>query len=210
MNSQGSPSDVVPSGTSVFRLSPGSRIAVVGGGPAGSFFTYFLFEMAERLGMELSVDIYEPRDFNKPGPIGCNMCGGIISESLVQLLATEGITLPPTVVQRGIDSYVLHMDVGTVRIDPPRREKRIAAVYRGAGPRGIVEPGWRSFDGHLLGLARQRGAKVIPERVDGIVFEGGKPRVTTKGGSTGGYDLLAGAFGVNTSALNLFEGMGTG
>jgi hypothetical protein len=138
-------------------LDSGSRIAVIGGGPAGSFFSYFLLAMAERVGMDLLVDIYEPRDFSKPGPAGCNMCGGIISESLVQLLATEGIILPPTVVQRGIESYVLHMDVGTVRIETPRREKRIAAVHRGAGPRGIEERKWGSFDGHLLGLAQEKG-----------------------------------------------------
>jgi flavin-dependent dehydrogenase len=138
------------------------------------------------------------------------MCGGIVSESLVQLLATEGINLPPTVVQRGIDSYVLHLDVGTVRIDPPRREKRIAAVHRGAGPRGIVDARWHSFDGHLLGLARQRGANVVPERVEGIEFGNGKPRVVTKHGVSEAYDLLAGAVGVNTGALRLFEEMGAG
>src|SRR5512141_3277370 len=98
-----SPSPLAPESNRLF-LDNGSRIAVIGGGPAGSFFSYFLFEMAERIGMELAVDIYEPRDFTKTAPQGCNMCGGIISESLVQLLATEGITLPSTVVQRGIDS----------------------------------------------------------------------------------------------------------
>jgi CRP-like cAMP-binding protein/flavin-dependent dehydrogenase len=192
------------------HLDNGSRIAVVGGGPAGTFFSYFLLEMAGRVGMDLSVDIYEPRDFDKPAPTGCNMCGGIISESLVQLLAAEGINLPPHVVQRGIDSYVLHMDVGTVRIDPSRPEKRIAAVHRGGGPRGVVEARWHSFDGHLLGLARERGAKVIRERVENIDRDGGKPRVATKSGVSGGYDLLVGAVGVNTSALGLFEGLGAG
>ena len=210
MTVKASSPDRAPPRTPALRLDSGSRVAVVGGGPAGTFFTYFLFEMAGRMGVELSVDIYEPRDFTKPGPAGCNMCGGIISESLVQLLATEGINLPPTVVQRGIDSYVLHMDVGTVRIDPPRREKRIAAVHRGAGPRGMVEARWHSFDGHLLGLARQRGASVIPERVEGITFEGGMPCVSSKRGVSGGYDLLVGAVGVNTGALKLFEELGAG
>lgn len=41
--------------------------------------------------LDLHVDIYEPRDFTKPGPAGCNMCGGIVSESLVQALAVEGV-----------------------------------------------------------------------------------------------------------------------
>jgi flavin-dependent dehydrogenase len=191
-------------------LDNGSRVAVIGGGPAGSFFTYFLFEMAERIGMELAVDIYEPRDFTKAAPHGCNMCGGIISESLVQLLATEGINLPSSVVQRGIDSYVLHMDVGTVRIEPTRREKRIAAVYRGGGPRGVVESRWHSFDAHLLELAKGRGAQVHHQRVEGIDRNGGKPRITTKKGTSSGYDLLVGAVGVNTGALSLFEEMGAG
>lgn len=204
-----SPSHLAPKRDDLF-LDDGSRVAVIGGGPAGSFFTYFLFEMAERIGMELAVDIYEPRDFTKPAPHGCNMCGGIISESLVQLLATEGINLPSTVVQRGIDSYVLHMDVGTVRIEPTRREKRIAAVYRGGGPRGVVGSRYHSFDGHLLELAKGRGAQVHHDRVEGIDRNGGKPRITTKKGTSTGYDLLVGAVGVNTSALKLFEEMGAG
>ena len=204
-----SPSHLAPERNGLF-LDNGSRVAVIGGGPAGSFFTYFLFEMAERIGMELAVDIYEPRDFTKPAPHGCNMCGGILSESLVQLLATEGINLPSTVVQRGIDSYVLHMDVGTVRIEPTRREKRIAAVHRGGGPSGVVESRWHSFDGHLLELAKGRGAQVHHERVEGIDRNGGKPRITTKKGTSTGYDLLVGAVGVNTGALKLFEGMGEG
>jgi flavin-dependent dehydrogenase len=203
------PAPLAPEKDGLF-LDNGSRIAVIGGGPAGSLFTYFLFEMAERIGMELAVDIYEPRDFTKTGPIGCNMCGGIVSESLVQLLATEGINLPSSVVQRGIDSYVLHMDVGTVRIEPTHREKRIAAVHRGAGPRGVVASRWHSFDAHLLDLAKERGAQVLPERVEGIDRDGGRPRITTKKGTSPGYDLLVGAVGVNTGALKLFEEMGAG
>ena len=46
-------------------LDDGSRVGVIGGGPAGSYFTYFLLSMAEMMGIELQVDVYEPRDFNK-------------------------------------------------------------------------------------------------------------------------------------------------
>ena len=89
-------------GTSGLSLEDGAMIAVVGGGPAGSFFSYFLLGMAEAVDLRVTVDIYEPRHFTHSGPAGCNHCGGIISESLVQILATEGISLPPSVVQRGI------------------------------------------------------------------------------------------------------------
>ena len=150
---------------SSLELADGSRVGVIGGGPAGSFFAYFLLQVAQRVGLELQVDIYEARDFFALVPKGCNMCGGIISESLVQNLAAEGINLPPTVVQRGIDSYFLHMDVGSVRIETPMHEIRIAAVHRGAGPRGLQLPlRFRGFDGYLLELAEAQGAKVIRGR----------------------------------------------
>jgi flavin-dependent dehydrogenase len=191
-------------------LDTGSRVAVIGGGPAGSLFSYFLMSIGERIGIEPRVDIYEPKDYSKPGPAGCNMCGGIISETLVQLLTTEGINLPATVVQRGIESYVLHMDVGSVRIEPPRKEKRIAAIHRGAGPRGIAGRRWESFDGHLLELAAAKGARVVRERVDSVEWTNGKPRVVTKSGVGGEYDLLVGAVGVNSPFLKYFESLDLG
>ena len=89
-------------GSGEFVLDSGSRVAVIGGGPAGSFFSFYILDMAERMGIDIQVDVYEPRDFSKPAPQGCNMCGGIISETLVQNLAADGINLPPTVVQRGM------------------------------------------------------------------------------------------------------------
>jgi flavin-dependent dehydrogenase len=196
--------------TPQMTLEDGSRVGVIGGGPAGSLFTYFLLVMAERIGISLSVDVYEPRDFNEPGPGGCNMCGGIVSESMVQLLSTEGINLPPPVVQRGIDSYVLHMDVGSVRIQTPRSEKRIAAVYRGGGPRGIAKQSYESFDGFLLGLAAGRGATLIRDRVAAIERSNGRPLLRTKGGLSNEYDLIVGAVGVNSTTGKMFESLGVG
>jgi flavin-dependent dehydrogenase len=194
------------SNASTLELDDGSRVAVIGGGPAGSFFTYFLLDMARRKGIDIQVDIYEPRDFSKPGPVGCNMCGGIISESLVQNLAVEGISLPPSVVQRGIDSYILHMDVGSVHINTPLQEKRIGAVYRGPGPRNLKEFKWGSFDGHLQKLAVEKGATVIRERVSDVAWDEGRPEVKTKGQPPKSYDLLVVSVGVNTAALKLFQG----
>jgi len=189
------------------ELTDGARIAVIGGGPAGSFFSYFLLEMAGRVGLELQVDIYEPRDFTIPGPPGCNMCGGIVSESLVQMLAAEGIFLPPTVVQRGISAYVMHSDAGSVRIDTPMEEKRIGAVYRGPGPRGLKEARWDSFDGHLLSLAQEKGAHVIHSRVSQVSDHASGVAVGTRGRSLQVYELLAVTTGINTAALKLFDGM---
>jgi len=147
------------------KLSSGSRVAVIGGGPAGSFFSIFLLDLTKRVGLDVSIDIYDYKDFSRCGPAGCNGCGGIISESLVQLLATEGINIPAEVMQKGISSYVLHTDTGNVRIETPLQEKRIAAIYRGAGPLGAKDDKYGSFDKYLQGLAVNRGAHLVKDRV---------------------------------------------
>ncbi len=188
------------------KLSDGSRVGVIGGGPAGSFFSYFLIRAGEHMGIDLEVDIYEPRSFSNTGPSGCNMCGGIISESLVQMLSSEGIILPPTVVQRGIDSYMLHTDLGSVRIDTPIHEKRIGAVYRGAGPRDIEDLKWGSFDGHVQALAIEKGVNIINERVSEFDWDDGRPTIKTRNSPAEVYDLVASAAGVNSSVDRLFDG----
>jgi len=190
-----------------YKLEDGSRVAVIGGGPAGSLFAYYALRLAETAGLELELDLYDPQDFVRPQPTACNMCGGIISETLVQNLATDGINLPPAVVQRGIESYVLHMDRREVRIETPVQEKRIASVYRGTGPRKLdVElKTWRSFDGHLQQLAIERGARAIRERVTELSWRDGFPRLGVKGGRPETYDLVVVAVGVNSPLLKLFE-----
>jgi flavin-dependent dehydrogenase len=192
-------------GDQALQLKDGSRIGVVGGGPAGSFFSILVLDLAQRMGLDLNVDIYEPRDYTTPGPAGCNMCGGIISETLVQNLAAEGIPLPPTIVQRGIDSYNLHMDVGDVLIETPLQEKRIGAVYRGLGPRDLQEIKWGSFDGHLLSIATERGTNVIHERVDAITVNGSLPQIKTRNGKPQAYELLTVATGVNAATKRLIQ-----
>jgi CRP-like cAMP-binding protein len=193
-----------------FKLNDGSRIAVIGGGPAGSFFSYFLLDMAKKVGRDIQVDIYEPRSFNQPGPAGCNMCAGVISETLVQYLAAEGINLPPTVVERGIDGYVLHMDVGSARIETPLHEKRIASLHRGLGPRDLRETKWGSFDNYLLTLATDQGARLIGQRVVEVGQDDGRLYLKAQNNPPVSYDLLVVAVGVNTAALKLFEGLGFG
>ena len=192
------------------QLKDGSRIAVVGGGPAGSFFAYFLLRLADSIDLKLDLEIYEPRYFNHFGPAGCNHCGGIISESLVQLLATDGIRLPPTVVQRGIEAYMLHTDEASVRIETPLHEKRIAAVYRGGGPKGLSAAEWESFDNFLLKLAKEKGANIRRELVRDVTWRDGRPLLSIPGGSAEPYDLVVIASGVNSHLLDSIEALDLG
>jgi len=184
-----------------------SRIAIIGAGPAGSLTTYFLLEMARRKGISLSVDIFEKKNFYGFGPKSCNHCGGIISESLIQMLAMEGIILLPNVIQRGVKSYVLHSEGRSVGIQTPSREKRIASVYRGAGPRGTRDASWSSFDGFLQGMLWEKGVNIINKRVIAVELEDGLPVVRVKEKTHGPYDFLVGAVGVNSNSHKLFKGL---
>lgn len=182
-------------------LDRGSRVAIVGGGPAGTLFAYFLQRLADSVDLELEIDLYEPRLFGHCGPAGCNHCGGIVSESLVQLLASEGVNLPDEVVQRGIDAYVLHTDVGSVRIRTPSEQKRIAGVFRGNGPRGSESSERIGFDHYLLKLAGSSGVHIIRSMVTGIAWNEDRPEVEQRDGTRTRYDLVALAVGVNSRLL---------
>jgi flavin-dependent dehydrogenase len=190
-----------------FELKSGSKVCVIGGGPSGSFFSYFFLELAERLGVDIELDIIELKNFLTLGPVGCNHCGGIISESLVQLLSAEGIVLPSSVVRRGIDSYVMHTDESFVKIDTPLQEKRIASVFRGSGPRGSKTTQWNSFDKYLQDLCSEKGANLIFDKVVDIKYFNDHMTVLTKNKFEKEYDLVVAAIGLSNISFNLLKGV---
>ena len=63
-------------------LKDGSKIAIIGGGPAGCFFANFALKIAKQKGIKVDITIFEGKDFCQKGPRGCNMCAGVISEKL--------------------------------------------------------------------------------------------------------------------------------
>jgi flavin-dependent dehydrogenase len=67
----------------------------------------------------------------------------------------------------------------------------------------------RSFDGFLLDLAKESGARVIRARVDGVAIEKGRPKIKARN-EWHDYDLLAVAIGINSTTSKLFEQLGVG
>jgi flavin-dependent dehydrogenase len=195
--------------TAQYELQDGAKIAVLGGGPTGSFFSIFALKMAKMMGKEINVTIFEPKDFTKDGPGGCNRCGGIISELLLQTIAVEGINLPDRVVRKGINSYRLHTNHGSVFISTPALEKTIATVYRGGGPKGMAGGEKDSFDNFLLSQAVKEGATHMPLRIDRLEYKS-KPVIFSQKNEIMEADLVAGCFGVNSTTGKLFEEMGIG
>lgn len=188
-------------------LKNGDRIAVIGGGPAGSFFSYFTLRMARMLGRDVGVTIFEPKNFLGKGPAGCNHCGGVVSEVMVQSLAVEGINIPASVVQRGIHSYQLYTERGDVSIETPAREKTIATVYRSGGPKDLTIQDKDSFDNFLLQTAVREGVEHVHRTVDRVEFDGGKPVLYSGPEELMRADLVVGAFGVNARKKPIFQGV---
>lgn len=190
---------------SSLKLLDGSRVAVLGGGPAGAFFAFFLQKFSRQKNLELDITIFDAKDFLLKGPRGCNLCAGVISETLNRRLNSEGIRLPEERIMHRVDGYCLHQ--GNRRLyltGQGERTDRIATVFRGNGPRYSAFPETVSFDDFLLTLAQDHGAAVVGKVVHGLEPAGGKngPFIVTTGTgekmSSQEFDLVVGAFGVNS------------
>ena len=186
-------------------LASGSRVAVVGGGPAGAFFSIELLRRARSLGLNLSVDIYDGKSFAKKGAPGCNMCAGAIGHNLIQEIERSTTTIPREVIHYEIEGYAVHYQDSSARLENDS-SKRIYGVYRGAGPVSTENPdGARSFDQFLLDQAIKLGAQHIPQNVYDIDVPATlerRPAVRFADDTRVEYDLVVGAFGVNSQIAN--------
>src|SRR3990172_999299 len=177
-------------------LTDGARVAVIGGGPAGSLFGIFASMLARDLGKKIELTIYERKTFVNQGASGCNMCAGVISESLVQW---------------GIESYYFHTQNGSIQIKSSRLQQRgIATVFRGGGPEGSMEKEIQSFDEFLIHKAIECGVRVKHTMVDEIQLKGDKPCLYSRGRFLQDCELLVGASGVKVSTGRMYEKLGIG
>ncbi len=155
------------------QLNNGSQVCIVGGGPAGSFAAIHLLRLAQERGLDLSVLIFEPRDFTRPGQASCKGCAGILSAELVCALGSYGLDLPQPVVQSELRAYVVHINGHVACIEQPNPQRRILSIYRGRGPggQGLQASALDSFDGYLLAEACVRGARHIRARVQSVEWD---------------------------------------
>jgi flavin-dependent dehydrogenase len=199
------------------KLHDGSRIAIIGGGPAGSFFAHFALKLARQKGIDVEITVLDGKNFLRQGPPGCNMCAGVISETLLARLEQEAILLPEERVQHRIDAYYMQTaDAGLLLEHPQGKRGAIRTVFRGSGPRFSTEVGDVSFDDFLLGHVKSRGVQVVEQVVTEILLPG-DPRdsVLLLCGSPGSRvereaDLVVCAFGLNTALLAKVEALGFG
>ncbi len=195
-------------------LKDNASIIVIGGGPAGSFFAHFVLKLANEFGRKVGVTILDGRDFIQKGPVGCNMCAGVLSETLTNKMESEGIVLPKSRVRQEIDGYYFQTQERGIQLYHPKpgHKPKIITVFRGNGPRFSELTTNISFDDFLLTHVASQGVNVIPAVVEEIDLPKDTQDLVNIVYNEAGIrkkmsaDLVVGAFGLNTSLIKRIVG----
>lgn len=198
-------------------LRNGSRVAIIGGGPAGSLCAHFLQKFARLKGIQLHTTLFDGKNFLNTGPHGCNLCAGVIAESLNQKLKEEGIFLPEKRIINRVDGYCLHLNQERLNLTcKEQKNNSIVTVFRGSGPRFSRFPESVSFDDFLLTWAQDQGTEIISSPVIKVELpeKSHQPALLYYGHKNSPErleaDLIVGAFGVNSFLLHKLTASKTG
>jgi flavin-dependent dehydrogenase len=165
----------IPSG--VESLRDNATVAIIGGGPAGSFFAIHLLRQARARRRRLRIVVFERR---RPPPRahpdvqcgpykGCPRCAAGISPRLYDALTELGIVIPENVLQNRIQSISVQGDWKPVYLDVPK-DRRMLSVFRGTLPHGNGL-GHASFDEFLIDAATDQGAELIGSPVQRVFYD---------------------------------------
>ena len=103
------------------KIETGSKVAIIGDGPAGSFFALYILHYAEQRGICPEITIYQQRNFDELGSKGCKGCAGILSPSLLRNLSELGLSVPGEIVHSTIEQYAVHSPYASISISNPEK-----------------------------------------------------------------------------------------
>ncbi len=198
--------------TSARKVAKERRVAVLGGGPAGAFCALWLCRLRAQAGAKMEIVVFDHKSFDKLGPAGCNMCAGVIPDSLVRNMRMLGMELPERVIQRRIGGCYLETKGGSVDLPVPDHTC-LYATFRGPGPLGVYPDAHEGFDWYLLEEARKGGAAHESRLVTDVRMpsEAEEPfEIVCNDGFRTEVDIVVGAFGVNSNLGTVFERLAFG
>jgi len=188
------------------------RVAIIGGGPAGTACALRLRQGASGSGPDWEVVIFDRKVFLQFGPPGCNMCAGVINETVLQHLEGLGVAVPAELIQRHLEGHHFETRWGGLSM-PKEPGATLCTVYRGLGPKGLGYDERRSFDQFLLQKAVERGAQHVQSLVRAVDFpaDGRAPLQVHYGeGETLEAEVVIVACGVNSTLPARLEQAGWG
>lgn len=189
------------------ELGNDATVAIIGGGPAGTFLAIHLLRESRVLHRRINVVIFERRG---PGNAagagcpaaswkGCNCCAGGISPRLNTVLEQMNLRLPPEVIQSRVRAVTIQGYWKNIELEAPAG-REILSVYRGTRPVKRVDR-LHGLDSFLLDEAVKAGATLTTGDVHEVRRAGnGKVRVGYRAGgieSAQEAELVVFATGVN-------------
>lgn len=194
-------------------LKNGSRVSVVGGGPAGSFFAIHLLREAKKARRNITVTIIDKKIAQKPDKMlwelkGCNYCAGIISPRLHKELIKNGIKIPRELICEEFTHIWIHGLWKNFPLKIPEEEK-MYSLFRGTLPLDRKDT-TEGFDSFLLKKAEIEGAAIIAGEVQDIRYTRSKKpclTVMTPSGkiSTIESDFVSVSTGINPWLNSVIE-----
>ncbi len=145
-------------------LSDGSRVIILGGGPAGTACALALRRLAANMGRSIQITLVEGKQF--AGELHHNQCVGVLSPPLPSLLENElGIPFPHHLARTKITGYILHSAGEQITLD--------------GGEEPSISVRRVLFDACMLDEVRKRDVTILTARaVDVVVCQNSAARDT--------------------------------
>ena len=179
------------------KIIDGSRICIVGAGPAGCFAALHAMRMADQRKIRVEITLLEARsavEEHKLPP--CKGCAGVLSTPLLNGLKALDIQITRELLYEEIEYYSLHLPDDTLILQKTDPTQPLLSVYRGISEAFHGSEKRIAFDRFLQLEVIKRGAKILDgEQVLG--FERGRFVTVRTEKSSYEADLVVFAIGVN-------------
>ena len=190
-------------------LKDGSHVAVIGGGPAGSFFAIHLLREAKQRNRQITVTLIEKKALWEPPQTerrarSCNYCAGGISTRLHQKLERCGIRLPDQLICQVFTHIWIHGSWKNFPLRIPPQQK-MYSVFRGTLPDDRAAPSG-GFDHFILKTAVEAGARVIAGEVLEMRQTSSAKPLLIISAAKGEHETLEVDFAVIATGLNFCPG----